>query len=119
MSDSPRYRGGTLAAFQLEGNKLRTREERKGAWCVRRQARRRKGGGSVEKGSRNEQKWIGTRERGRKGSGRVEAYIGDDRDRRGFPNNAASGAIAFREENSFRRLDISRQEKEEGKIRGE
>lgn len=26
----------------------------------------------------------------RKGSGRVEAYISDDRDRRGFPNNAAS-----------------------------
>lgn len=76
---------------KLEENKLRTREERVGAWCVRGQARRRKGGGSVEarkargtsKNDRNE------RER-RTGPGRVEAYIGDDRNRRGFPNNAAS-----------------------------
>lgn len=76
---------------KLEENKLRTREERVGAWCVRGQARRRKGGGSVEarkargtsKNDRNE----GER---RTGPGRVEAYIGDDRNRRGFPNNAAS-----------------------------
>ncbi|KYM85740.1 hypothetical protein ALC53_04521 [Atta colombica] len=53
---------GTLVAFQLEENKLRTRQEREGTWCVRRQARRRKGGGSVEARKASKRaKMIGTR----------------------------------------------------------
>lgn len=63
---------------------MRTKDEREGAWCVR----RRKGGGSVEarkaRGTSKNDRSVG--ERGREG----EAYIGNDRDRRGFPNNAAS-----------------------------
>lgn len=68
---------------------------------------------------------IGTsgREEGGGESGRVEAYIGDDRDRRGFPNNAASERSdrAFREENSSRPAArrIGARERRQKNIRGE
>lgn len=72
--DSRRYRGGTLAAFQLEENKLRTREGR--GVCV--EVRRRKGRGSGRPGRPVERaKIIGTKEEGEEE--RVKAYIGGDR----------------------------------------
>lgn len=63
---------------------------------------------------------IGTRGKGGRGRGglkRISATIATAADFQTM--RRASGAIAFRGENSSRRLDISRQGKEEEKIRGE
>lgn len=90
MGDRPRYRGGTLRVPARREQIAYKGKNGEGAW-LRTQA------GTQEKRRRigrerlaERAKMIGTKGRGRKGSGRVEAYIGDDRDRRGFPNNAAS-----------------------------
>lgn len=59
--------------------------------CVRAKGtqKKRKRIGEDQKGLWNEQKWS-ERGRRRRRRRRVEAYIGGDRDRRGFPNNATS-----------------------------
>lgn len=98
---------------------MRTRE---GAWCVRRQARRRKDGGSVEarkaRGTSKNDRSEGEDGGGRGGLKRISATIATVADFQTI--RQASGAIAFREENSSRRLDVSRQEeKGEEKIRRE
>lgn len=114
-----RYRGETLAAFQLEVNKLRTRKEEgktRSAYASRRRSMQKK----RRRGSVEARKARGTSKNDRsegegEGLKRISATIAAAADFQTI--RQASGAIAFREENSSRRLDISRQEKEEGKIR--
>lgn len=84
-------------------------------------ARRIKGRRSVEtrkaRGTSKNNRSEGDEGRDRGGLKRISATIATAADFQTI--RQASEAIAFREENSSRRLDISRQEKEKGKLRGE